>query len=75
MPTDQVEMLTREMHDARRVIDSLPMHDGAIPEMIFKDFPEPASPVAPVVLKAMAWATYVMALGVLVLLARAVLSH
>ena len=75
MPTDQVEMLTREIHDARRVIDNLPLKDSAVQDMITQDFPEPVSPIAPIVLKTMAWATYLMALGVLVLLARAVIRQ
>jgi hypothetical protein len=60
MPTDQVESLTHERRDARRIIESLPIQSSqSVKDLIAQD---PAVKENPV-FTALSWLVYAVALG------------
>lgn len=75
MPTDQVESLTRERRNAHRIIAELPVQNKELGDLIARDKDDSESPLVKVVMTGMAWATYAMALGVMVLLTKAILGR
>ncbi len=66
MPIDQVASLTRERRDARRVIESLPIQDDTVQDLIAKDREDAGeNPLFRSIFNGLAWTFYAVALGAL----------
>jgi hypothetical protein len=73
MPTDQVESLTKEIHDAQHVIDSLPV-DHNVQDLIADDHTEEPNHLVGVALTGLTWVGFAVAIGAVALMTWAMIT-